>query len=184
MTQALQTAVISGLTQARRFRHETHISTLSCSPQAYARLSGSHAFARRSFCDSCASRQGPGTSVGLNDVQMAEFDQGFRPSYRLRKTDEFSSVFAFRKSLRSAHFQLLYRPNGSASARLGTVMAKKLAKRAVERNLLKRLGRESFRAVRSELLHYDFVLRLAVSPTQATKGQLRAELDGLFKRLM
>jgi ribonuclease P protein component len=111
-------------------------------------------------------------------------DERFLSAYKLCKTDEFSSVFAFRKSLRSAHFQLLYRPNGGVSARLGAVMAKKLAKRAVGRNLLKRLGRESFRALRGKLPHYDFVLRLAVAPGQATKGQLRAELDGLFKRLM
>ena len=57
-------------------------------------------------------------------------DQGFRGAHRLHKTDEFSSVFAFRRALRGRYYMLHYRPNGLDTARLGVVVAKKLAKRA------------------------------------------------------
>ena len=61
---------------------------------------------------------------------------------RLTKTDEFSSVFALRPVRRSRHFVLYVRANGAAQARLGVVIGKKFAKRAVERNLIKRQCRE------------------------------------------
>src|SRR5262245_45596093 len=66
-------------------------------------------------------------------------DQRFLDVYRLRKTDEYSSVFAFRRVLRGRFLSVHYRPNGLATARMGVVVAKKLARRAVLRNLVKRI---------------------------------------------
>ena len=57
-------------------------------------------------------------------------DQRFRSAHRLHKTDEYSSVFAFRRALRGRFYMVHYRPNGLDTARLGVVVAKKLAKRA------------------------------------------------------
>jgi ribonuclease P protein component len=102
---------------------------------------------------------------------------------RLRKTDDFSSVFAFRRSVRSEHFQLLYRPSGLKSPRLGVAVAKKLAPRAVDRNLVKRLAREAFRMLRIRLPAYDLVLRLCMPLEGQEKLVVRAEIDGLLGRL-
>jgi len=52
----------------------------------------------------------------------------FPKHYRLIKTDEYSSVFGFRKALKSRHFLLHYRPRSaeeSPGARLGLVVAKR-----------------------------------------------------------
>jgi ribonuclease P protein component len=49
----------------------------------------------------------------------------FPKQYRLLKTDEFSSVFGFRRALKSRHFLLHYRPRSVAEApgaRLGLVV--------------------------------------------------------------
>ena len=78
-------------------------------------------------------------------------DQGFRSAHRLHKTDEYSSVFAFRRALRGRFYMVHYRPNSLDTARLGVVVAKKLAKRANVRNLVKRIAREIFRRQRAEL---------------------------------
>lgn len=124
-----------------------------------------------------------GSDSAFDAAPVAGGDRGFRSEYRLRKTDEYSSVFAFRRALRSAHFQLSYRPNEAGSARLGTVVGKKQARNSVRRNLVKRLAREAFRLRREKLPAYDLVLRLTRSIADAGRGELRAEIDGLMDGL-
>jgi ribonuclease P protein component len=94
-------------------------------------------------------------------------------------------VFSHRRVLRGERFDLHYRPS-EGNPRLGLVIAKKLARRAVLRNLLKRLGREAFRHCRAQLPPCDLVLRLAKPVAQADRAarrSLRAEIDGLLQRL-
>ncbi|MBS0355515.1 MAG: ribonuclease P protein component [Proteobacteria bacterium] len=102
---------------------------------------------------------------------------------RLHKTDEFSSVFAFRRVLRGKYFALHYCPNEVGSARLGLVVAKKLAKRAVLRNLVKRIGRDVFRHARASLPDYDLVLRLSAKVGDVTRRTMREDMLALFERL-
>lgn len=109
-------------------------------------------------------------------------NQSFKAVYRLRKTDEYSSVFSFRKSVRGRYFVLHYRLTGE-SARLGLVIGKKLARRAVLRNLLKRMAREHFRRIRESLPLYDIVVRLAAGPVEASRAALNEDLANLFRRL-
>jgi ribonuclease P protein component len=112
----------------------------------------------------------------------AVFPGKFPPECRVRKTDEYSSVFAFRRSIRGRYFVLHYRP-GKGLARLGLVMAKKLARHAVTRNLLKRLAREHFRHIRASLPAHDMALRLAQKTDGATRAELREDIASLFARL-
>ena len=100
-------------------------------------------------------------------------DFGFDAGLRLREAGEFGAVFAHRRVLRGALFDLHYRPNGGATARIGLVIAKKLARRAVWRNAIKRVGRESFRLARSGLPAMDLLLRLA-KPVSADNAEARA----------
>jgi ribonuclease P protein component len=106
---------------------------------------------------------------------------------RIVKTDEFSSVFRLRPVLRTAHFVLYARTNDLTHARLGVVVAKRLAPRAVTRNTVKRVTRELFRL--AELPAKDFVVRLASSvnsragaaTSTALRKSLRLELSTLFQ---
>lgn len=105
---------------------------------------------------------------------------------RIVKTDEFSSVFRLRPVYRTAHFVLYIRPNALPHARLGVVAAKRLAPRAVTRNTIKRVTRESFRL--SELPALDCIVRLSKpvnsksdpATSRALKKLLRSELSQLF----
>lgn len=83
----------------------------------------------------------------------------FPKAARLLKTDEFSSVFRLRPWRRSAHFVVYGRPTGGA-ARLGLVIGKKFAPRAVTRNLVRRIAREAFRVKRAQFDGFDVLLRL------------------------
>ena len=69
-------------------------------------------------------------------------------------------------------------------ARLGMIMAKRLAHHASTRNALKRVVRESFRSQRHELPAADYVVRLNKKILDMTLTELkqaaRQEVDALF----
>lgn len=85
--------------------------------------------------------------------------------------------------MRGRYFVLHYRPSESSSARLGVVVAKKLARRAVLRNLIKRMAREHFRLTRESLPAHDLILRLNAPALTVSKRALRGDLSALFRRL-
>ncbi|MFT3848500.1 MAG: ribonuclease P protein component [Propionivibrio sp.] len=111
----------------------------------------------------------------------------FPKTYRLTKTDEFSSVFGFRKTVRSRHFLLHYRFRAAeevTGARLGVVVAKRLLRRSVDRNLVKRLAREGFRILRCRLRACDYVLRLSAKPAPLDRRVLAEEIRGLLGKMI
>ena len=111
----------------------------------------------------------------------------FPKTYRLTKTDEFSSVFGFRKAIRSRHFLLHYRLRATdevAGARLGLVVAKRLLRRSVDRNLIRRLAREHFRLMRCQLPSRDLILRLAAKPKALDRRVLAEEIQTLLGKMI
>lgn len=78
---------------------------------------------------------------------------------------------------------LHYRPNELGTARLGVVVAKKLAKRANVRNLVKRIVREQFRKRRAALPACDLVIRLHAPVKTATRAMLNDDVVQLLGRL-
>jgi ribonuclease P protein component len=110
-------------------------------------------------------------------------DQSFCRTCRLLKTDEFSSVFAFRRSFRGRFYTLYYRPNELDTARLGVTVAKKLVKRASGRNLIKRIAREVFRRQRENLPACDLIVRLHAPTGTASRAELNVDIKQLLSRL-
>jgi ribonuclease P protein component len=99
---------------------------------------------------------------------------------RLHKTDEFSSVFAFRRCCAGAGSPALL-PEQPRHARLGLVVAKKLAKRAVQRNLVKRIGATC--SVMPGKPAHDLVLRLSAKLDNVTRRMMREDMNSLLGRL-
>ena len=87
-------------------------------------------------------------------------DRTFGWHKKLRKTDEFSSVFHFRCSHRGRLLDVSAGPNSSEIARLGLIVPKKLLPTAVGRNRTKRLLREWFRQNQENLTGFDIIARL------------------------
>jgi len=114
-----------------------------------------------------------------------------RQSQRLRQRAEFDCVLASGAVLRGSWFHAHYRPRDGGVARLGLIISKKLAPKAVQRNLLKRLAREAFRQAGERLADHDVVLRLARRPgeskvkeeRQRQRAAVRADLERLLRRL-
>lgn len=106
----------------------------------------------------------------------------FPRAMRLLKTDDFSSVFSLRRSVGDAFFQLLVAPNGLPHARLGLVVGRKTDKRAVARNYIKRLTRETFRQNASVLAGLDVVIRARRTFGRKESLAARSALLALFDR--
>lgn len=119
--------------------------------------------------------------AGISPVKTSGFR--FLSEFRLHKTDEFSSVFAFRRSIKGRYFILSYLPNAHPYARLGVVVAKKLAKRAVERNRVKRQVREFYRLNRETIPSVDIILRLNARIDEVPNETLREDLQNICRRL-
>jgi ribonuclease P protein component len=134
----------------------------------------------------------------MKQTHTSSFKQfGFPKKYRLTKTDEYSSVFDFRKSVRSSSFALNYLTQSNLEAtivqpvqcqRLGLVIGKRYLKRAVDRNLVKRVAREQFRLQRSQLPIADMVVRLTNTSGLKQNGklarrQIRMEISVLLEKM-
>ena len=78
---------------------------------------------------------------------------------------------------------MLYRPSARDSARLGLAVAKKHLKRAVDRNRIKRLVRESFRQQRDLLKGLDIVVLVKPGIETADNRTLLDALDRHWQRL-
>lgn len=107
---------------------------------------------------------------------MAESPARFPRSVRLLTRADYGRVFAKPMRASDGCFTVLARPNGLPTARIGLAIAKKHAARAVARNRIKRIARETFREVQQDLAGLDLVI-LSRHGTQAcSSSELRASL--------
>jgi ribonuclease P protein component len=105
----------------------------------------------------------------------------FTRARRLTAGYEFSQVFSGADRSADRFFTVLARLNGLSRARLGLAISRRVARRAVDRNRLRRIARESFRQL--DLAPLDFVVLARQDAAAADNAELRASLDRHFTRL-
>jgi ribonuclease P protein component len=116
---------------------------------------------------------------------MSSSSNAFPRSHRLLDSAQFTPLFEkpqWRAS--SQHFLLLVAENDLAAARLGIVVGKRRVKRAVDRNLLKRLIRESFRHRQDNLAGLDIVVLVRANSNHPDRQAIAAELDKVWAKLL
>jgi ribonuclease P protein component len=99
------------------------------------------------------------------------------------KGRDFDHVFAAPRRSNDRFFTVLVRDNGMTHARLGLAVSKKRVRRAVARNRIKRLVRESFRHHADALGGLDVVV-MARSNGAADNDALAGSLAGHWRRLL
>ena len=99
------------------------------------------------------------------------------------KTDDFSSVFNFRKRISGRFLAIHYRYNQLGWPRLGLVIGKKTARLAVQRNYMRRVLRELFRTRQADLAPVDLVVRSQRMFTRADYAQIRQEFGELLGKV-
>lgn len=102
---------------------------------------------------------------------------------RVRRGADFKLCFAARQRLSGRYFFLQWRANQGPGPRLGLAVSRKVDRRAVGRNRLKRLLRESFRAAAEDLPAFDLVLLARPEAAHVDGARLRADLAALWTRV-
>lgn len=109
----------------------------------------------------------------------------FTKSMRLLNSKDFQTVFDD-APLRTSHqhFLFLARINSLDCPRLGLVIAKKHIRHAVDRNRMKRLIRETFRAKQQQLTGIDVIVLARKGMNDVTNAVLIEHLNGQWDRLI
>ncbi len=107
----------------------------------------------------------------------------FYKNAKLIKTDEFSSVFNFRKRIIAKFLIVHYLPNTQDHARLGLVVGKKVAKSSVHRNYMRRVLRELFRTRLHEINPLDLVVRVQKKFEKKDFIEIKQEFDALILKI-
>ncbi len=105
----------------------------------------------------------------------------FPKKCRLVSESDFQSVFRQSKKISRPSLRVLYKPNQLPHARLGVLVSKRFVRKAVSRQLLKRLVRESFRHHQAQLAGFDVLVMPQKACDQQTKPIFRQEVDNAWR---
>lgn len=109
---------------------------------------------------------------------------GLIPAHgKLTKASEFKLAFKSRDRSADGLFLVFARQNGLDQARLGCAFSKRRLAKAVARNRLKRLVRESFRAHHQSLAGLDVVVTAQKDLSAVANPELRTSLDRHWKKI-
>lgn len=102
---------------------------------------------------------------------------------RLLTAKDYSLVFGKSRRLSDRYWTVLVHESPNRYPRLGLAVAKKRAKRAVDRNRIKRIARETIRCRQKHLSGKDLIIMNRNETAKASSKQLRVSLDKLLGRL-
>ena len=107
----------------------------------------------------------------------------FTRDLRLLNHDEYDKVF--KKPIRASAdgILILARNNNLQTPRLGLVVPKKALKRAVWRNRVKRITRETFRCNQHNLPNVDFVVLVKSKISDLSNNEIRVSLLKLWDQI-
>ena len=108
---------------------------------------------------------------------QSQAGESFPRSSSLAKAEDFKRVFSSNTRVSDDCFTLLIAKHRSDSPRIGFAIAKKQIKRAVDRNRIKRLVRESFRLNQNILPGRDLVVMVRHRILKLTNRQILQRLD-------
>ena len=159
------------MASARAWPRKPGASSSSAAVRRAARSSRRKAGAAGDTVPSLASDKGP-----------LPGNHRFGRDRRLPDQAAFSRVFARARRSRDHCFTVLYRP-GDHGGRLGLAIAKKNCRKAVARNRLKRIIRESFRRQQAALRGLDIVVINKPGAENRSNAELFDSLAAHWTRL-
>lgn len=159
--------------------YETHLSTQLPQACPYPRISCPFRDTQWTQGPERPSGQGARAFGALNGLNASVGERGsrrFPRSARLLDASCYRAIFADSVKSADAFFTVLARTDGNGRGRLGLAISKKCARRAVDRNRLKRIVRESFRLHQHRLVGRDIVVL-------CRRGSINAANQRLFMSL-
>lgn len=159
-------------------QHEKNVSTKqpqACTHAWFSRAHGDQVGTQDHQCTPC---KGP-CPTGFLTIPISGC---FTRRQRLLTAADYTRVFTKAQRSSDRYFTVLMRQHAGGPARLGLAIAKKQLPRAVDRNRVKRIVRESFR--QHQLQDHDFVVLARWDTLTATNDELFASLRLHWKRLL
>ncbi|PCI23286.1 MAG: ribonuclease P protein component [Piscirickettsiaceae bacterium] len=104
----------------------------------------------------------------------------FLKTDRLNTAEEYSQVFKEADKFSDEFLTVLVSKKPLSSGKLGLAIAKKMVKKAVLRNQIKRIIREAFRLNKNKLKGFDMVVLCRKKAAQASKKELSASIKTHF----
>lgn len=108
----------------------------------------------------------------------------FPRSARLLTAADYACVFKKNQRFSDRYWTILVHADKSIPSKLGLAIAKKRAKRAVDRNKIKRIARESFRAHQHQFIGLQLVVMNRDAATSETTAVLRRSMDTLCRKII
>jgi ribonuclease P protein component len=167
------------------YNHETHISAQRNQEKAHPRLPGAHAHSRWARRDQREASQGTRQAQRLTCPVVhheCTCGQTFGRSHRLLKSAEFRHVFRQRRRIASRVASIHLSRNGLEHPRLGLTVSRKVSRKAVQRNRIKRVVREYFRKNQVIKGGTDLVFTAFPGCEQLTNEALNQALEILWQR--
>lgn len=121
-------------------------------------------------------------SLPDNNKHRKQIGLCFTRQHKLVDAAQYRRVFESNDRVGDRYWTILYRENHVDFARLGLAVAKKRVRRAVDRNRLKRLVRESFR--HGDLPGVDIVVMPRDGTAKASSRDLRSSLNKQWSRIV
>lgn len=115
---------------------------------------------------------------------MTELNYDFPPQLRLKKAAEFKKVFTNPIKSTDRYFTLLATQGDFDNPRIGLAIAKKMIRKAVDRNVIKRTVRESFRLQQHTMGNIDIVVLARKEALDAPPETLRKSLEKHWLKLV
>ena len=170
---ALRLSMDQGAHSLKEYESETNFSTKQHQAQATSWLSCTHGDESGPSGDQETACERSKQTECLNHVFDNVERRFFPRTFRLTRAREFNCVFS--KGLRSTGKELcvLARVNGLGEARIGMVIPRRRVRKAVSRNRIKRVIRESFRHHRQTLRNLDVVVLARTGLDETGKAKLR-----------
>lgn len=111
-------------------------------------------------------------------------EAGFPGTVRLRRARDFERVFKHGRRRTDNCFTVIASANDRDHARLGLAISRRRVPRAVDRNRIKRIVRESFRHRAAEWPAVDVVVLARSGVAARDNAGLFASLDGHWRELI
>lgn len=103
-------------------------------------------------------------------------------NYFLQKARDFSNVWAKPRRAKGEYATLVARENNLGIPRIGFLVAKRKVKKAVDRNKIKRLVKESFRLNKKTIANFDIIFLLNKEPDLKNSYLLSQELNRQWRK--
>lgn len=108
----------------------------------------------------------------------------FQKNQRLLTKADFQSVFDNATKINQRHLLLLFKKNLLSHGRLGIIVSKRVSKKAVTRNRIKRTIRESFRLWQERIKGFDIVIIARQQCDILDNKKLREGIELLWQKLI